>query len=247
MAWHGHRKPLLLVQTTGDAEGNAFINVYQIRKQPTILKSKNVPRFRIEAQWQQYNYALERWYTATTHRKKLRSVFFEVENNLREYCERHANTLNRISRHDLNPRHRGIANAFLSLIETKNSNQTLLRNATNDPDHFAHNMAWQSLLVKLDSGRLSQKIIRLMTRAAIILLRHPSAICRNKGLLAINSFLKQGTLTKRQILRDVANDILRAAGSPNPIINNPARRIKKALGKVSALSRDRNRRTTVEL
>ena len=227
-----------IVQITGDADWNAYIDVYITRKEKRIFKpcTRRVSMLPIEKLWYEYNDAISKicrkgklptsdisrgydWFSE--------SLMQKTQNQVLIFCRKHANELAVISKCDVDSKRRAIANAFLRFVDHKKGIKLLLR-AVRDPDHFAHNMAWQSLLVKLDTFKDSENafMIPIVLSKAYKLLAHPSTICKNKALEVILYFLENNLLPKKISSR--VRILVREAGNfRNPIIHEPARSIIK--------------------
>jgi hypothetical protein len=231
---------VLLFQITGDEKGNAFINIYEDHQKKEKQKVFYIKKkLQIEDLWNEYNNYLTKLFAQgkaplATFRKGYawyrEKEMQAVQEKLLLYCRQHVSEIIRISQVDANAYRRGIANEMLSYINTKAANNILIRNAFNDPDHFAHNIAWRSLLAKMESGALSREQNKKVAQHAFKLLAHPSAICRNKALLVIDVGLRKKYIRKadakpqKKVFYDYSK-------SPNPIIYRIAQKISRALGK----------------
>lgn len=226
----------LIVQITGDADWNAYIDVYITRKEKKSKSctQKIVPSLPLEKLWCEYNDAISKIFrkgklpTSDISRGYnwfSESLMKKVQNKVFLFCRKHSNELAVISKCDIDSKRRGIANAFLRFIDYKKSIKLLLR-ATRDPDHFAHNMAWQSIGVKLEQIQHSKHVRSTVLLRAYQLLGHSSTICKNKALLVILYF-KENNLLKKKMYPRVRALIKEASRFRNPIIHEPARLIIK--------------------
>lgn len=226
-------------QITGDEKGNAFISLFDVKRINTKKRQYKKTTLHIEDLWNEYNGVLTSLYEkgkmpyATFQRGYVwykEKAMQSVQEKLLQYCQNNADEITRISQIDIDAYRRGIANEMLSFVNTKKTNEELIHNAISDPDHFAHNIAWRSLLAKIENNQLSLEQNKKITRHALILLSHPSVICRNKALHVIDLGLQKKYLNKTE-LRSYAKTFREYSKSPNPIIFRLAKKINRALGK----------------
>ncbi len=226
-----------IVQITGDEKFNAYIDVYIIpAKKDNWKPGCASSRLHLQPLWRTYNDQLTKIYeqrhfpssdTSGGHKRSLESFMQKVQNRVIVFCRKHPDELAVISKCDVNPKRRAIANTFLRFIDNKKGIKLLLK-ATRDYDHFAHNMAWQSLLTKLEIFKDSENAFMIPTilSKAYKLLAHPSTICKNKALQVILYFLENNLLPKK-IPSRVRVIVREASNFKNPIIHEPAGSIIK--------------------
>lgn len=225
----------IIVQIIGDKDWNAYVDVYIAQKEVCTSKIyRSTSRLPIEKLWREYNDEITKifkkgklpesdisrgynWFSEKSIQK--------VQEKVLAFCQRHSDKIILISQYDEDPYKRGVANAFLRFVNPKNGVKALHK-ATKDRDHFAHNMAWQSLGVKLDKLGNSKKTLRVLLMGACELLAHPSTICKNKALLTILYF-KEHNFLPEKISPRIYNLIKVASRFRNPIIHEPARTIIK--------------------
>jgi len=198
-------KKKVYVYVVGDDKNNAFIDIFIApffkpkRSKKTNEESYSVTVEReIKKLWRTYNDEFSNivkkgrisepdfskgydWYSGDKIEKVQDSIVPYVKENFTEIVK--------ISRYHSKAEVRGIANFFLRYLTNKQGIKILL-SATKDSDHFAHNMAWQSLLVKVRSQVLTSKQKKEIIFEGYDLLNHPSTICRDKGLNIIQEALE---------------------------------------------------------
>lgn len=228
----------MILQVTGDAKNRIFINVYEEAKTPELGKRviRKTPALSLQRLWKTYNSAISKnvengglpkagsrrgydWYSYP-NMQKIQKEIFDLSND-------HTDELGLISSLDKNVTRRAVANFLLQFVTSGEEIKILLK-ATNDTDHFVHNMAWKSLIAKLKGGKIPSLTVQLLVKRSFSLLKHPSVICRNKALVFIKEVIKKSRY-RFPLPNNARLLVNEAAHSSNPIISGPANKIIKAL------------------